>query len=189
MICANFKRKRWNESNEKETSSRIKKVLVAEVGNLRKINCSLDTRFSVQKLFFDSVEQRGRSQLKRQVKIVSKHGKDCLSMELFSRRRWMLVLGQVVSCYNYEMPKQLRKFTKDSGQICWTIGPMLTLHFILLKSSVDSSSRGREQRTLTYFVRGSITVWLTSCWNGLDLAKQVNLFLIKRKSNSWIQTN
>ena len=40
------------------------------------------------------------------------------------------------------------------------------------------------QRTLAYFVRGSITVWLTSCLTGLDLAKQVNLLLIKHKQSS-----
>ena len=39
------------------------------------------------------------------------------------------------------------------------------------------------QRTLTYFVRGNITVWLTSCLTGLDSAvllnwnyKQISLF-------------
>ena len=46
-----------------------------------------------------------------------------------------------------------------------------------------------KQRTLTYFVRGSITVWLTSCLTGLDLAKQENLLMIKNKQSSWIQSN
>ena len=32
-----------------------------------------------------------------------------------------------------------------------------------------------NQRTLSYFVRGSIVVWLTSSLTGLDLAKQVNV--------------
>ena len=31
-----------------------------------------------------------------------------------------------------------------------------------------------EQRTLTYFVRGNITVWLTSCLTGLDSAVLLN---------------
>ena len=35
-----------------------------------------------------------------------------------------------------------------------------------------------QQRTLTWFVMGSITEWLTSCLAGLDSTKQVNMFLI-----------
>ena len=45
-----------------------------------------------------------------------------------------------------------------------------------------------EQKTLTYFIRGSITVQLTSCLTGLDLAKQVNQLLIKLKQSSRFQT-
>ena len=45
-----------------------------------------------------------------------------------------------------------------------------------------------DHRTLTYIVRGSITVWLTSCLNGLDLTKLVNLYLIQHKQSSWIRT-
>ena len=45
------------------------------------------------------------------------------------------------------------------------------------------------QRTLTYFVRGSITVQLISCLTGLDLAEQVNLLLIQHKLIIWIQTS
>ena len=44
-------------------------------------------------------------------------------------------------------------------------------------------------RALIYFVRGSMTVWLTSCLIGLDLAERVNLLLIKHKQSSWIQTS
>ena len=44
-------------------------------------------------------------------------------------------------------------------------------------------------RALIYFVRGSMTVWLTSCLIGLDLAERVNLLLIKHKQISWIQTS
>ena len=44
-------------------------------------------------------------------------------------------------------------------------------------------------RILTYFVRGSITVQLTSCLTGLDLTKQVNLLFIHHEQSSWIQTN
>ena len=43
-------------------------------------------------------------------------------------------------------------------------------------------------RALTYFVRGSISVQLTSYLTGLDLAKKVNLLFIKHKQSSWIQT-
>ena len=46
-----------------------------------------------------------------------------------------------------------------------------------------------KQRTLTYFVRLSITVWLTSCLTGLDSTKLVNLFLIQHKQSSWILTS
>ena len=34
-----------------------------------------------------------------------------------------------------------------------------------------------SQRTLAYFLRGSITVQLTSCLTGLDSTKQVNMLL------------
>ena len=41
-----------------------------------------------------------------------------------------------------------------------------------------------RQITLVYFVRGSITVQLTSCLTGLDLTKLVNLDLIQHKQSS-----
>ena len=44
------------------------------------------------------------------------------------------------------------------------------------------------QRTLTYFIRGNITVQLTSCLTGLDSTKQVNMLLIQHKQSSWFQT-
>ena len=43
-----------------------------------------------------------------------------------------------------------------------------------------------NQRTLTYFVRGNITVWLTSCLTGLASTKLVNLNRIQHKQNSKI---
>ena len=46
-----------------------------------------------------------------------------------------------------------------------------------------------EQRTLTDFIRGSITVRLTSCLTGLDLARRVNMLWIKHKLSSWILTS
>ena len=45
------------------------------------------------------------------------------------------------------------------------------------------------QRTLTYFVRESITVQLTSCVTGWDLAKRENVLCIKDKQSSWILTS
>ena len=36
----------------------------------------------------------------------------------------------------------------------------------------------------THFLSGSITVLLTSCLNGLDLTKQVNMFLMQHKQIS-----
>ena len=41
----------------------------------------------------------------------------------------------------------------------------------------------------THFVRGSITIRLTSCLTGLDLAKQVNLLTVLIKQNGWILTS
>ena len=37
---------------------------------------------------------------------------------------------------------------------------------------------------LTYFLRGSITVWLTSCLTGLDLNKRVNMLIIQHKQSN-----
>ena len=48
-------------------------------------------------------------------------------------------------------------------------------------------SRDRNQRTLTYILRGSMTVRLTSCVTGLDATKLVNLHLIQHKQSSWIK--
>ena len=45
------------------------------------------------------------------------------------------------------------------------------------------------QRKVTYFIRRRITVWLTTCLTGLDLAKQVNMLLIKHKQSNWIKTS
>ena len=46
------------------------------------------------------------------------------------------------------------------------------------------------QRTLTYFLRGSITVLrLNFCLTGFDLAKRVNVLWIKHKQSSWILTS
>ena len=41
-----------------------------------------------------------------------------------------------------------------------------------------------RHRTLTYFERGSVTLRLTSCLTGMDLAKQENLLLIKHQQSS-----
>ena len=46
-----------------------------------------------------------------------------------------------------------------------------------------------KQKTLTYFGRGSITVWLTSCLTGYDLTKLVNLCLIQHKQSSRLLTS
>ena len=40
------------------------------------------------------------------------------------------------------------------------------------------------QRTLTYFIRGVLAVWMTYCLTNLDLAEQVNLLFIKLKQSS-----
>ena len=41
-----------------------------------------------------------------------------------------------------------------------------------------------EQRTITYLVRGSITVWLAYCLTGLDSTEQVNRLLIQHKQSN-----
>ena len=46
-----------------------------------------------------------------------------------------------------------------------------------------------RQRTLTYFIKGSINVQLTYCLTGLDATKQVYLLLIQHKQSSLIKTN
>ena len=43
--------------------------------------------------------------------------------------------------------------------------------------------------TITYFIRGSITVRLISCLTGKDLTKLVNLYLLQHKQSSWILTS
>ena len=51
----------------------------------------------------------------------------------------------------------------------------------------EEEASSREHSLTSY--GGSIIVRLTSCLTGLDLAKQVNLFLIKHSQSSWIKTN
>ena len=46
------------------------------------------------------------------------------------------------------------------------------------------SSHYSDQKTLTYFVRGSITARLTSCLTGLDSTNQANMLLIQHKQSS-----
>ena len=53
-----------------------------------------------------------------------------------------------------------------------------------LKSNDLSHLHPVAQRTLTNFVRGSITEWLTSCLTGLDLTEQVNLLFTKYKQSN-----
>ena len=69
------------------------------------------------------------------------------------------------------------------GQFWGKIGNFLIHHLVtLLLVSLKALLRSQVairllvQRTLT--IGGSITVWLTSCLTGLDLTKQVKLFLI-----------
>ena len=60
----------------------------------------------------------------------------------------------------------------QNGRKCWCIVFVRTL-----------------QRTLTYFIRGSIIAWLTSCLTGLDSTKLVNLYQIQHKQSRWILTS
>ena len=49
--------------------------------------------------------------------------------------------------------------------------------------------RENKQITLSYLIRGWITLPLTSCVNGLDSNYEVNLLFIQHKQNSQIQTS
>ena len=53
-----------------------------------------------------------------------------------------------------------------------------------IRSPETNSQNKQGQRTLTYFVRGSITVLLTSCLTDLDLTKRFNLYLIQHQQSS-----
>ena len=72
-----------------------------------------------------------------------------------------------------------RADTSDATRACsgttsaQSVTPPVTAYFL-------------EQRTRTNFVRGSITVRLTSCLIGLDSTKLLNLYLIQHNQSSWI---
>ena len=74
----------------------------------------------------------------------------------------------------------------DSRKNHWTT---TSAHWRFRYCQENFENRLCYQRTFAYFKRGSITVHLISCSTGLDLAEQVNLFLIKQKQSSWIQTS
>ena len=62
----------------------------------------------------------------------------------------------------------------------WSQEKVVPFDGLVEKTKVGSVKFGNKaQRTLTYFVRGSITVQLTSCLTGLDLTKQVKLLSIQ----------
>ena len=63
------------------------------------------------------------------------------------------------------------------------LGQNLHLFFTASSTSDFTGEVGVNQRTLTDFVRGSITALLTSCLTGLDSTKQVNLLLIQLKQS------
>ena len=52
----------------------------------------------------------------------------------------------------------------------------------LLKYVLDLTTKVCAENT--YFIRASITVWLTLCLTGLDSTKFVNLYLIQHKQSS-----
>ena len=62
---------------------------------------------------------------------------------------------------------------------------ILTVEKIKMKKKEAGNGTLKTQRTLTYFVRGSITVRLNSCLAGLDSTKQVT----STQQSHWIQTS
>ena len=94
-------------------------------------------------------------------------------MEIVSRRRWRQYWPKWKLLYLWQIEKKLCRTST---------GPFHTYMFDYLADPL-------VWRTLTFFVRGNITVWLTSCLTSQDLAKQANLFIVLTQQKSWIQTS
>ena len=125
-----------------------------------------------------------------------------MSPGLFKRRKiWSHCSRNNVSSYEipFEIIKMIFRITKfRSFSKTWkfttdVISTFISVILNIFSPFLRSCEREREcickrrgQRTLTFFVRGRITVWLTSWLTVLDLAKQANL-LFKHKQSSWIQ--
>ena len=96
-----------------------------------------------------------------------------VGMEIVSRRRWRQYWPKWKLLYLWQIEKKLCRTST---------GPFHTYMFDYLADPL-------VWRTLTFFVRGNITVWLTSCLTSQDLAKQANLFIVLTQQKSWIQTS
>ena len=88
------------------------------------------------------------------------------------------------------LPFGVNKSYSSAGTLCLLRHSFpICLQLPFLFSCVTDRDWTRNQRTLTYFVRDRITVWLTSCSTGFDSTKLVNLYLIHYKQSSWIRTS
>ena len=84
-----------------------------------------------------------------------------------------------------------RRFIRLANELRYFPSSYMSVDLLLRKFSLSvalMASVFEVSRTLTYFVKGSITVSLTSCLTGLDSTKQVNMLLIQHQQSSWIQT-
>ena len=59
----------------------------------------------------------------------------------------------------------------------------------LFRIAFHTGFNGHKQRIPTYFIRGSITVQLTSCFPGLASTKQINLLITSTWQCCWIQSS
>ena len=73
--------------------------------------------------------------------------------------------GQVLVLYLFLFESFITYFYRKNQLLDYSV--------INLKRAI-AWRQGSKQRTLTYFVRGNITVWLTSCLIGLDSAVWLN---------------
>ena len=97
-----------------------------------------------------------------------------------------------IKCKNKKLAKDLWSHKNCVFHIC-----LLPFHLFILISlwtlrvsfSFITLFLSSTQRTLTYFVRGCITVHLTSCLTCLDSTEVENLYEIQHKQSSWIQTS
>ena len=80
-----------------------------------------------------------------------------------------------------------RRFIRLANELRYFPSSYMSVDLLLRKFSLSvalMASVFEVSRTLTYFVKGSITVSLTSCLTGLDSTKQVNMLLIQHQQSS-----
>ena len=106
----------------------------------------------------------------------------CGSLLIFNKR--LEQFGQS-GCFDILAISYLTFFSFCAAYFC----PFVKSIYLNTQIKITGTVRSRSmstfvQRTLTYFVRGNITVRLTSCLTGQNLAKQANLFIVSIQQNS-----